>query len=1114
MAARRTNTAIGIRLLGRFDVVVGDRVVSGASSWPSTRAAQLVQLLALADGRARSRDQVIEALWPHLDVDAGAANLRKAAHYARRALDADDAVVLRRGEVALFPGRPIDIDVERFECAAEAALASSVVEEWQSAAEWYSGDLLPESLYEEWTQERRRVLRARYVEVLRHGRQWERLVELEPTDEVAHRELMRAALAVGDRHGAVGWYGRLRTALLRDVGVLPDSESEALYAACVAGLGAAEPVFVGRQLELARASAAFSDGLGTPPSLLLVRGPAGIGKSSFCDELAKAAGRAGWRWIETRAGPSSTPYSGVAALVEQLASSSRGLLDHLGSRTQTVLAELASLLERAEDSSRSLTRHQVIGAVQRLLARVDDTAGVVLVIDDADLADDATIDVLLQLAASPGWSRLVVLAYRAERSPEPLDRALGSLARTGRVLPLDLEPLPDGDAAVLVIAAAPETPEPSVVDAIVTLAAGNPLFLVELARRIGGDEPVTLGAADVAFARFVDLAEPHSTMLGRLALVNGDLEPAEVAALMGSSEDDAFALLDAALHAGVIVVSDGRYRFRHELVRQALADRLTPHQRIAVHRDTARRLERSGAAAARIARHWLDGRRPDAAVEWLLIAARQALRLGAFVDALDYLEPVLAQVPDHPEGLFLRASALDALGRGGAPAAYAAAAAAVDDGTSSDIRAKQALAQLKVGDFAGALRTVERVEPVTLEGRLARALTLSGVAAIGLVDPALATRYATESRRLALELGDPAAVVEASWANALAAHARGQLQESLRLDVRDTSSLPELAIALFDGQLCVTQRLLYGAAPYRDVIAFADALATEADRLGAARGRGFALTLRGEAQLLAGELAAAERDLVEAHRLHQSIAAPTGEAHSLQRRAEVALYRGQRDHATRLVGEALQVARESDVGFHLFDRIYGTAISAAADADAALAAVGEAEFAIRGPAETCPGCRITFAVPAAIAAARAGALDKAAAYGDEANTLARVVMQLPAWDAAVDEVNGHHALGNARPRTGNGPLPRGRAPVPHGRPTTGRSPLPDSRRSPTGTVRCTKSPSRQSGVLSLWSTSITSATSDVGPSVTWYVSASVPARFVSRHFCNAAADSQMYTPPY
>ena len=198
--------------------------------------------------------------------------------------------------------------------------------------------------------------------------------------------------------------------------------------------------------------------------------------------------------------------------------------------------------------------------------------------------------------------------------------------------------------------------------------------------------------------------------------------------------------------------------------------------------------------------------------------------------------------------------------------------------------------------------------------------------------------------------------------------------------------------------------------PYPDVIAFADSLADDADRLGAQRGRAFALTLRGEAHLLAGQLSDAERDLEEASRLHRSIGAPTGEAHDLQRRAEVALYQGQRADADRLLSEALQVAGESSVGFHLFDRIYGTAVAAAPDAAAAMAVVDEAELAIHGPAETCPGCRITFVVPAAIASARAGALDRAASYAATAENLARIVMQLPAWDAAVDEVNGHLAL--------------------------------------------------------------------------------------------------------
>ena len=200
----------------------------------------------------------------------------------------------------------------------------------------------------------------------------------------------------------------------------------------------------------------------------------------------------------------------------------------------------------------------------------------------------------------------------------------------------------------------------------------------------------------------------------------------------------------------------------------------------------------------------------------------------------------------------------------------------------------------------------------------------------------------------------------------------------MRADLRETHALPKLAVSVFDGQLCITQRLLYGARPYPDVIAFADSLAAEAERLGAARGRAFAVTIRGEAKLLAGQLDEADDDLAAGAELHREIAAATGEAFALQRRAEVALHRGDRDEAVALLDEALAVARESDVGFHLLDRIYGTRIAAARDPASALAALEEAEEAVRGPVETCPGCRITLAVPAAIAAARAGDLERAA----------------------------------------------------------------------------------------------------------------------------------------
>lgn len=75
------------------------------------------------------------------------------------------------------------------------------------------------------------------------------------------------------------------------------------------------------------------------------------------------------------------------------------------------------------------------------------------------------------------------------------------------------------------------------------------------------------------------------------------------------------------------------------------------------------------------------------------------------------------------------------------------------------------------------------------------------------------TELAAACRRIALESGDRGAIVIASWAQAAAAHARGELRDSVLADLRDTSDLPDLAVRVFDGHLCITQRLLYGARP-------------------------------------------------------------------------------------------------------------------------------------------------------------------------------------------------------------------------------------------------------------------------------------------------------------
>lgn len=913
---------------------------------------------------------------------------------------ATESVVLRGGAVALYPGRTVETDLDAFERAAADALSAGDPGACSEVASGWGGELLPAARYEEWTASRQRHVRALQLDLLRCAGRWSDVVALEPTDEAAHQSLMEEALAQGSRADALRWYAALRRALASELGVSPDARSRELHDRCV-DIASDGPVrSVGRDAELGALELALRTAMARRGGAVSVRGPAGSGKTTLCRELGHVAEEARWvcRWMTATTG--DQPYGPVVTLVEELLLDHRDVLADLGGNAGAVLGALLST--GASDLDGPLSRHQVVGALHQLLRAVD-TRPAVVVVDDAHLADAATVDAVGHLAASVR-DVVVLLARRDAPASAALATVLARLGRAGRLDELELGPLGDAEADELLRSVDPGLDEPSR-RRLLEEAAGNPFVLVELARLAGrhADASATVGAAMTA--RLVDLGEDHVEGLRRLALAGGEIDQPTALALVGRPEDELHALLDAALEAGVLVVVGDRYRFVHDLVRGALAAQLPPHRRLAVHRQAASALAAAGAPGAVVGRHWLAGERPGDAVEPLLVAAREAMGLGAFADARRHVEPVLAHDPTNPVALRIDAEALDMLGDPRTLQAYDAAITAADRVDAQDLVAMRALAQIKQGDPAGALEAIAGASPTSVVGRLSEALTYAGAAALGFADPAIGTVKAAESRRLALESGDVGAIVIASWAQAAAAHARGELHESVLADLRDTAAVPHLAARVFDGQLCITQRFLYGASPYDDVIAWADALADEGARLGAARGHAFGVTLRGEAELLAGRLDDAEVDLRDGGRLHRAVGGAVGEALALQRLAELAMHRGRREQAANLLEQALALARVTDIGFHLLDRIYGTRIVLAGhDPDAALAAVDDAEAAVQGQLETCPGCRITFAVPAAIACAAAGALDRAVRYEERTEWLAHVVMRLPAWDAAHEEV--------------------------------------------------------------------------------------------------------------
>ena len=230
---------VQVRLLGRFEVVVDGRTVP-ARDWRRQSASRLVKLLALQPSRRLHREQVIDALWPDVALDTGSTRLHTAAHYARSALGEHTGIVVSQGSVALFPEADVEVDVSEFERAAAAALDADPAAAAVASA-LHVGPLLPEDLYEPWTEEPRDRLRLQYRELLRAAGRYDALVADDPLDEDAQVDLARDLLRRGRRRDALVTLDRMAEVFERDLGVDPPEAAQELRAEALAMPAGSEP---------------------------------------------------------------------------------------------------------------------------------------------------------------------------------------------------------------------------------------------------------------------------------------------------------------------------------------------------------------------------------------------------------------------------------------------------------------------------------------------------------------------------------------------------------------------------------------------------------------------------------------------------------------------------------------------------------------------------------------------------------------------------------------------------------------------------------------------------------------------------------------------------------
>ena len=233
---------MAIQLLGRFSVAVDGVPISG-DAWRSRRAADVLKLLALSPDHRLHRSQVMEALWPESDPQASGTNLRKALHFARRALGDEQAIVSEHGVLVALAARR---GRHRRRAVRDRSTTRAGPPVTRRPAvpprTCIRGDLLPDDRYESWLAEPRAPAAPALPGCAsRRQRCGQRLAEEDPTDEQAARALMRAHLDAGERREAIRRFERLREALRDQLGVGPDRATVALYEEVLAVEGAPKP---------------------------------------------------------------------------------------------------------------------------------------------------------------------------------------------------------------------------------------------------------------------------------------------------------------------------------------------------------------------------------------------------------------------------------------------------------------------------------------------------------------------------------------------------------------------------------------------------------------------------------------------------------------------------------------------------------------------------------------------------------------------------------------------------------------------------------------------------------------------------------------------------------
>jgi DNA-binding SARP family transcriptional activator len=884
--------------------VLGGLAVEGLEqpALGSRKQRRLLARLAVTVGAVVSHDELTEDLWGEAQPANPRDQLAVLVSRLRAALTGDAVARRGAGYALVVDWSDLDALAERRREAERRAAElqwAAAAEAARSALALLRGPVLPELADASWVtpvQEAvdRSAAQVRLVlaraELAVGNPRLAADVALEalaasPYDEVALRLHLDACLAAHSPALGLATYTATRRRLVEELGVDPAPETMAAYERLLQATGPQEPVGEvgvappGRARELAIALRAVESAARGSARLVVFTGELGIGKTRVLQSVAELT-RHLVVWARCDELGRVLPLQPVLdALAEVLRLRTPAEIGELLADDAALLGPLLGLGFPSRDAALPDGGNgQVLlqAAVVRLFDRLAGERAVVLLVDDAHLADPAT---LALLAGLPRRATRVA-AMLAARAGEGPSWPGGTVVELG---PLDLDAVEEvvGSERAAVLHAR---------------SGGHPLLLHELAAHADDSLPEGLRAA---FAAAADSAGRAGITLRAASVVGPDLDLDVLAQVLQRPAVELLDDLEEGVRRRLLVERTSGFAFRHSLVREALAAGVGQTRQAFLHRETARALQaRGGADPLVLAHHARAGGVAELAADGFVEAGQIAANRHAHEEALRLSEEALASRAGHPAATLLRARALLVLGRYGeagdaAEAAYkagAGAAALQVSGLAAHYRRDWALAAA-FADSAAAEADDPDLRATSLAVG-AHALHAGGDV------------HGAEQRFVAAgEAVSGLGRAPSGWL-ALLRHHQGRSEETLALtqaDALDSTGLDLLALPLVRMSRGLSFAALGRSA---DALACFDSMDELTERLDLFRYAGRADNCRGYVLRNLGELERADDLNAAARAAGAAIELAEPQAHALLDLAEGRLRAGDLDAAALLLAEA------------------------------------------------------------------------------------------------------------------------------------------------------------------------------------------------------------------